>query len=399
MRLLTFPRIVLATAILLLASCADQSKPTVAKGVFDSPVDPSSDAAAIDLADIQSVGELIVLTLYGPTSYYEFRGEDFGYQYKLAEVYARSIGVTIRVDVCRNKEEMVNKLERGDGDIIAYDLTVADSLDGQLTFCGMQAITHFADTLAQMDRSLQRKERDEVAWAVRASSADLASSLDHWLTQHQDDLLALSQPHVSSGTKGRRPYIPRRKTSSPILNVAKGQISFYDDLFKRYSRQCGWDWRLVAAQAYQESAFDPEAVSWMGAMGLMQLMPTTARSVGVSESEVFRAEPNLRGAVTLISQLNTHYRDIAGSDERINFILAAYNAGPGHVDDARRLAEKHGLNPNVWNGHVDQIVLKMSDPEYYNDPAARHGYFRGSETYHYVGEIRNRWNEYRAKIH
>jgi membrane-bound lytic murein transglycosylase F len=154
----------------------------------------------------------------------------------------------------------------------------------------------------------------------------------------------------------------------------------------------------MAAQAYQESAFDPQAVSNMGAMGLMQLMPGTARDVGVSQSEVFVPERNVHGASKLINQLNTHYAFISNADERLNFILAAYNAGPGHVDDARALAKKYGKNPNVWLGNVDAFVLKMGDSQYYNQPEVKYGYFRGGETYDYVNSIRARWNEYKKKI-
>ena len=183
-----------------------------------------------------------------------------------------------------------------------------------------------------------------------------------------------------------------------MLNAAKGQISHYDAIFKQYAIQCGWDWKLLAAQAYQESSFDPNAVSFMGAMGLMQLMPSTARHLGVSDSEVFVPQSNVRGAVKLINQLNEHYSSITNADERINFILAAYNAGPGHIDDARKLARKYGKDANVWHGNVDAIVLRMSEPQYYNQPEVAHGYLRGSETYNYVQNIRALWDEYRRKI-
>lgn len=183
-----------------------------------------------------------------------------------------------------------------------------------------------------------------------------------------------------------------------MLNAAAGQISRYDAIIKKYAREAGWDWRLLAAQAYQESGFDPQAVSWMGAQGLMQLMPSTARSFGVPATEMFEPESNLRGATAFIKTLQQRYASIPAG-ERISFILAAYNAGPGHVDDARRLASKYGRNPDVWNGNVADIVLRMSDASYYNDPVCRHGYFRGSETYNYVADIRQRWADYRSKIH
>ena len=191
------------------------------------------------------------------------------------------------------------------------------------------------------------------------------------MQQHQQDFFAYTTIRIKSS--GGRTYTPRRQVFSPILDASRGQISLYDDLFKQYSLQCGWDWRLMAAQAYQESTFDPQAVSHMGAMGLMQLMPGTARDVGVSQSEVFEPASNVRGATKLINQLNTRYSFITDADERLNFILAAYNAGPGHLDDARALAEKYGKDPNVWLGNVDAFVLRMSEPDYYNQPEVKHG--------------------------
>ena len=133
-------------------------------------------------------------------------------------------------------------------------------------------------------------------------------------------------------------------------------------------------------------------------MGLMQLMPGTARDMGVGEDEVFEAESNVRGAVRYIRSLDSHYSSIASVDERINFILAAYNAGPGHVDDARALARKYGKDPDRWFGNVEVLVLRMSESEYYNQPEVKHGYFRGSETQGYVSSIRGRWEEYRRKV-
>ena len=65
---------------------------------------------------------------------------------------------------------------------------------------------------------------------------------------------------------------------SPILSLKEGKISHYDDLFRKYSKEIGWDWRMLASLAYTESNFDTTAVSWAGAKGLMQLMPATARA-------------------------------------------------------------------------------------------------------------------------
>jgi len=329
-----------------------------------------------DLQDIQENGELIVLTQYGPDTYFEFRGEHFGRQYLIADAYARSIGTQMRVEVCRNAGEMQKKLSEGFGDIIACN--IPDSLQTDSNkYIG-------ADTII-------------TAWAVSRKCPELARNLTEWVEENGDRLVELSSITYRSSRGGRR-YTPKRRISAPILNLARGEISVYDRLFKENSRTIGWDWRLLAAQAYQESTFDPDAVSFMGAMGLMQLMPSTAKMVGVSMKKVFVPEHNVRGAVKLIGMLNEHYGDISSGSERINFILAAYNAGSGHVDDARRLARKYGKDPNRWLGNVDGYVLRMSEERFYNQPEVQHGYFRGSETYDYVNSIRTRWDEYRRKI-
>ncbi len=275
---------------------------------------------------------------------------------------------------------------------------MADSLREQVDYCGTTAITHLLDTLSTVQHDKSLRSDGNRAWAVRQSSSQLAESVNDWLSENEPQFLALSQPKVHGHRGGNyHYYAPTRNTAAPVRNLAKGEISVYDALFKRYSSHCGWDWRLLAAQAYEESAFNPYAVSWAGAMGLMQLMPQTARDLGVTADRVYDAESNISGAVRLIRQLNDHYLDVRSSDERINFILAAYNAGPGHVDDARRLAAKRGFRSDVW-ADVAPIVLRMSQSEYYNDPVVRHGYFRGTETYNYVADIRARWQTYRTKI-
>lgn len=349
-----------------------------------------------DLPDIQQNGELIVLTLYGPESYFEFRGEDFGVQFMIARQYAKSIGTSIRVEVSRNQKDLIRKLERGEGDFVAFQVDKADSLSAWLEYVGESEMSTFMDSLSKVRKDPALKSRQGGAWAVRKDSPLLISSLSQWMTTHQKDFFAYTTIRIQSS--GGRTYTPRRKVSAPILNASRGEISLYDGIFKKQAILCGWDWRLLAAQAYQESAFDPQAVSYMGAMGLMQLMPGTAREVGVAQSEVFVPESNVRGAVKYINKLNTHYASIANADERINFILAGYNAGAGHVDDARALAQKYGKDPDVWLGNVDVFVLRMSESTYYNQPEVKHGYFRGSETYNYVNSIRTRWGEYKKKI-
>ena len=356
---------------------------------------PSGGDAHLDLAEIQQNGELIILTLYGAESFFEFRGEYFGLQYMLARQYANSIGTSLRVEVARNQTELLDKLVKGEGDIIACCIDMADSLSAVVDYVGGKEMTSFLDSISKQRGDTSIAPKLHTSWVVSKDSPMLSASLQNWIAENHTHFFDYTTIRI----KGKNSTIsPRRKVSAPMLNVAKGQISHYDAIFKQYATQCGWDWKLLAAQAYQESSFDPNAVSFMGAMGLMQLMPSTARQFGVSDSEVFIPQSNVRGAVKLINQLNAHYSFIADADERINFILAAYNAGPGHIDDARALAIKYGKDPNIWHGHVDAIVLRMSDSQYYNQPEVSHGYFRGSETYNYVLNIRSLWDDYKRKI-
>ena len=162
-----------------------------------------------------------------------------------------------------------------------------------------------------------------------------------------------------------------------------------------YSRDIRWDWRLLAAQCYQESTFDPRAVSFAGAKGLMQIMPGTADHLGVPRSKLYEPEANIQAAVKYIGQLQNTFKDVRDQYERTNFVLAAYNGGAHHIRDAMALAKRDGRNPHRWS-EVSPYVLKLAQPQYYNDPIVKYGYMRGSETVDYVQRIRQRHAGYQG---
>ena len=172
-----------------------------------------------------------------------------------------------------------------------------------------------------------------------------------------------------------------------------GVISRYDRLFMTYSRTIRWDWRLMAAQCYQESTFDPEARSWAGALGLMQIMPSTAQQLGLPMEKIHDPESNIAAAARYLGQLEAKFSDIPSRYERQNFALACYNGGYHHIRDAMALAARDGLNSKSWNV-VSRYVLMLSQPRYYRDPIVKYGYMRGSETVDYVYRIRQRWQGY-----
>jgi len=149
----------------------------------------------------------------------------------------------------------------------------------------------------------------------------------------------------------------------------------------------------VASVVYQESRFEPQATSWMGAYGLMQLMPGTAEIYGVDSMSP--PEENLSAGISYLKSIDGRFADIVEDpNERKKFVLAAYNVGIAHVFDARRLAEKYGRDPNIWDDNVDFFLLNKSDPKYYNDSVVYYGYCRGDEPFKYVNDILYRYEHY-----
>ena len=224
-------------------------------------------------------------------------------------------------------------------------------------------------------------------WNVCEDAVELRQSIDEWYTP---ELLEKYKKQIGKKTTVRRSARP------VFLNSNTGQICLYDAMLQRYSSVIGWDWRLLAAQCYQESAFDPQAVSWAGAQGLMQIMPATAAHLGVSANDIFDPETNIEASVRYLRELSSTFSDISPQSSRIPFILAAYNGGVNHVRDAMALTRKHGHNEKAWRD-VEDYILKLSEPRYYNDPVVTSGYLRGSETKEYVKSILERWAQYRGQ--
>ncbi|HHJ12112.1 MAG TPA: lytic transglycosylase F, partial [Chromatiales bacterium] len=180
------------------------------------------------------------------------------------------------------------------------------------------------------------------------------------------------------------------------IRVQPGMRHFtpWDDLVYRYARQYGFDWRLILAQMYQESRFDPKRVSWAGARGLMQVTPRTARAHGFDPEQLADPEVGIHAGVAYLDWLRDRFPETLDVRDRLWFALASYNAGLGHVRDARRLARQLGLNPDRWFGHVEQAMLKLSRKQYYRK--AKHGFVRGREPVRYVRDIRDRYRAYVA---
>lgn len=353
--------------MLSLGSCEEKKKVEMTPWGSVVGEDSVETKQGFSLADIVSNGELIMLTLSGPESYYDYHGRGMGLQYLLCERFAHDLGVSLRVEVCKDTTEMVSRLKQGDGDLIAFQLP--RSVRG-VVFAG-----------AKIDTA-------RTAWAVKPSSKALADTLNRWFS-----------PKLMADVKQQESFYlstrsVRRHVYSPMLNRSAGVISQYDRYFQQYAPLARWDWRLMAAQCYQESTFDPRAQSWAGACGLMQIMPSTAAHLGLPESQLHDPESNIAAAAKYLRELNGLFMDVPGN-ERVAFVLASYNGGHFHIRDAMALARKNGRSGTRWSD-VREYVLRLSSPAGYNDPAVRHGYMRGAETVDYVDRIMNRWAQYRG---
>lgn len=325
---------------------------------------------SIDLPQIKKSGYLTVLTLNRSTSYFEYRGEKMGFQYELAEQFAQSLGLKLRVKTARNINDLIKKLKAGEGDIITYDMPITKSFKDSVLFCGEQNITHqvlvqpddgkiisnvtqlvgkdiyikpgrFLDrminlnkelgggirihemnsdnltvenlimdvsegkinyTIADNDEALLNKtyyENIDVSlavsfdqrssWAVRKNCPLLAQAATKWYKEN----ISSSEYNISM----KRYFKISKQLLPNHYKFSKNRISPYDHLFKRYAKKIGWDWRLLAALAYKESNFNPKVVSWAGARGLMQLMPQTARTVGLPRGKENVPEESIKAAV------------------------------------------------------------------------------------------------------
>ena len=173
-------------------------------------------------------------------------------------------------------------------------------------------------------------------------------------------------------------------------------ISRFDNVMKRVGAEQGQDWRLMSAIAYSESRFIETLVSSQGAAGIMQIRPIVARHFNVPVDKLNDTETNIRLASMLLGELGKMLRIPAevSNDDRMKIILASYNAGVGHVQDARRLARAEGANPNSW-ADVSRYLRLKADPTYYNKEEVRYGRFTGSgQTLLYVEEVMGKYRHY-----
>ncbi|GLP95153.1 membrane-bound lytic murein transglycosylase MltF [Paraferrimonas sedimenticola] len=220
------------------------------------------------------------------------------------------------------------------------------------------------------------KEQQAVGWMFAPNGSDLLISqvLDFWQTQ-SDHLPHLREKYFGH-VKGFD-YVDTRA----FIRAIQQTLPKYQNWFEQYAGDI--DWRKIAAISYQESHWRPLAKSPTGVRGMMMLTLPTAKQVGVTNR--LDAEQSIRGGAAYINQLVERMPDSIPEPERLWFALAAYNIGFGHMEDARVLAEKRGLNPSAW-ADVKQVLPLLQQRKHYKH--LKYGYARGNEALHYVENIR-----------
>ena len=428
----------------------------------------STDRGVRDLAQIQEEDTLRVLTLYGPTSYFLYKDNEMGYEYELAKYLAKDMGVAMKTIVLSSLEEMIEALQDGEGDVIAFRVPYTTGLRQKVSFTQKEYTTNQVIVQCQSDSMFQSvldlsghqvhvipqtifEERlhalnDEIGGGIEIVPAHDSMGMDdliHQVARHQircvvsDDMAArlnktyfgnidyhldISFPQrsawvVSLESPELLAYVNdwvKRTSKKAYVNsiyhkyferskyfVSAGferipqphRVSSFDEYFKKSARKMGWDWRMLASVAYEESKFNPTIVSWAGACGLMQLMPNTALSLGLTPEEIHDPEKNIQAAAKYFKKLEKLFPGVEDELEREKFVLAAYNAGPGHIFDARALTKKYGGNQDLWSD-VREYLLKKADPDFYTDEVCRFGYCRGEEPVNYVDRVLTKFQDY-----
>ncbi|THD66810.1 transporter substrate-binding domain-containing protein [Robertkochia marina] len=474
------------TVLFIFTACQQQRTNTGEKeDVLTTVPDEPAFEFRKDLDAIRKDGVLHAITIYNSFSYFLYRGKPMGFEYELLSRLAKDLGLELKITVAEDIDDLFKMLNNGEGDLIAFGLTITEPRKELVSFTESHYNTYqtlvqrkpenwrslppykvekqlisntlelindtvwtrenssYAERLKNLenemgadikiqyvpgnlttdeiikmvaDGEIDRTVADyniaainktynpnlhietrisfaqRIAWAVRKNSPDLLEAVNNWIEEEKqtDDYYVIYNKYF----KNKKSYT--RRIRSDFYSKNGNKISKYDDLIKDYAADINWDWRFLCSQVYQESRFNPKAESWAGAGGLIQLMPTTAEALEVED--VFNPEENLEGGVTYLKRIRNRFDAVKDSIQKIKFTLAAFNSGPGHVFDAMRLAEKHGKNPHIWDDHVEEFMLKLSEKQYYLDPVVDHGFVRGSQPYTYVKDIFMRYDHYKKFI-
>ncbi|EDM25542.1 amino-acid abc transporter binding protein [Lentisphaera araneosa HTCC2155] len=204
-----------------------------------------------------------------------------------------------------------------------------------------------------IDPEIQIGKNKEIAWAIRKNSPQLKAHLDRFAQKHrQGSLLG----NIFFKRYYQRPYWVDNALLSNL-----GKLEKYKKFFQEAAEKYDLNWVFLAMQAYQESSLNPNAKSHAGAIGIMQLLPSTAKDMGVKD--IYDPYQNIMGGAKYLDWIRARYFSDLPKDEQLCFYLAAYNAGFRTVQNWRKDAKSLGYNPNIWFGHVEHVALQKTGLE------------------------------------
>ena len=243
----------------------------------------------------------------------------------------------------------------------------------------------------ELQLGLEVSKEEPVTWALRSTSPNLLQAVNSWLVEKKKVFIPRTYARYFLNSKNQY-----ERTTNAYSSLGGNRISVYDELIQAQAQSLGWDWRLLAALVYKESRFDTTALSYAGAQGLLQLMPVTVERFGVTNPN----DPveSLKGGVKYLQYLDKFWMErVPETNERIKFILASYNIGQGHVDDAWRLTLKYRKNTQSWQ-EVSNFLNLKSDPKYYRDPVVKSGYAKGHIAVKYVRDVLALFQSYKDLV-
>lgn len=217
-------------------------------------------------------------------------------------------------------------------------------------------------------------EGGQIAWAIRKNNPKLLESLNEFIERNRKGTLI-------GNVLFKRYYDNTKWINNPLSADKREKLDSLTRIFKKYAKQYDFDWLAIAAQAYQESELDHSKISPAGAIGIMQMLKTTAASKPINIPDIEKLEKNIHAGIKYLAFLREHYfNDPAiAPEDQMYFSYAAYNAGPRKVNRMRSQAKKANIDPNKWFNHVEIIALRMV----------------GQETVRYVRNILKYYTAYR----
>lgn len=409
--------------------------------------------------ELQEKGEIVVLTQYGPTTYYIRPQGKAGIEYDMVSAFAAHLGITPRFKVLASTSELFHALEQGEGKLIAAGLTITPGRQQYYQFgppyqqiqqevvCHRQSVlpgtlkdlsrvniliassTSYEERLQELRlawpeltwvgndtlsmeeifRKIENQEYDctianshivdinqrffpnlmvampvskeqDLAWLVPPNAEALLGLIETWFatmqkTQYFDHLFHRYYSHTKSFD-----YVDTMR----FYRYTGNRLPQYEPVFQQAAERHDLPWTLLAAQAYQESHWNPRAKSPTGVRGIMMLTRNTAAELGIRN----RLNPtkSILGGARYLHQMKNRLPKEVEEPDLTWLALAAYNVGFGHLRDAMNLARQLGKDPYKWRDLKTVLPLLSRKSYYQNLP---HGYARGTEPVRYVERIRH----------